>query len=59
MIDGDFESINCGQNAAAEIFESPGEVPDLTSRGREKHIESTAERGIIGSQRRQNARMVD
>ncbi len=47
MLNGDFDAVDCTEDAAAEFFEAVGEILDFFRGGGEQRVETIAECGIV------------
>ena len=59
MLDGDFNAVDCTENAAAEFFEAVREILDFFRGGGEQRVETIAECGIVRRESGQHSRVIN
>ena len=59
MLDGNFDAVDCTENAAAEFFEAVREILDFFRGGGEQRVETIAECGIVRRKSSQYSRMIN
>ena len=59
MLDGDFDAIDCTENAAAEFFKPGAKILDLLCGGGEERVETIAEGGVVRRESGQNTGVIN